>query len=118
MRIRWSFIVTVIGLFYLSMGLLALSIWAITPAATTKPVVHTYNYVDAAGTKSSWEGESIRSNGVCIEITLHGRLDTILCPGGAITEAVEEQPSNPGAPVNPDSIIPLPPGPPHRQAGS
>ena len=87
------------ALFTLVASVVGILLWPVEPkpAIIILPVRH-YNVVFSDGEKISLEGDFIRSNGLCIEIWLRGRLDTVICRPALATEAIEPIPVKPSAP--------------------
>lgn len=60
-----------------------------------EPVVHRYKVMFGEGNGGTFEGTSIKSNGFCVEITLNGRLDTVVCGAKYVTEMLPESEATP-----------------------
>lgn len=53
--------------------------------------VHRYKIVSGDGGESVLPGESIRTRGLCVELLLHGRVDTIVCGPKYVTELPDRE---------------------------
>lgn len=70
--------------------IIATSLWAKPKAAPPPPEVHTY--------KAVWNSNSTEAlifQGLCVEITLNDRLDTVLCGVKFVTETLPNQETTP-----------------------
>ena len=82
----------------------AFGYWAaITPAPSRVTPVKTYNVFPAghAGPKMQLKGNEIRSNGMCVEVWLNGRIDTIVCGMPVFITETEETTGKPETSVTP-----------------
>ena len=80
----------------------ALAATAYTPPPLKDLPVHRYKVVTGDGGESILRGTSIRAgSGLCPEIILNGRVDTIVCAPRYITELPDEPDSPPPAPEAP-----------------
>ena len=68
----------------------------------TVRVLKTYNVL-RSGTNgiAQYKGHELRSNGMCVEIWLNGRIDTIVCGSPVLVTETEETTGKPEASVTP-----------------
>lgn len=85
-----------VGMFALGYGL------ATTVKAKPMPAARTYNLFPSgpAGPHNTFRGQEIRSNGLCVEVWLNGRIDTIACGSGLVITEREETTGQPDQGVN------------------
>jgi len=84
------------------------SLWAKPKAAPPPPEVHTYKAVWNSNPTEAllFQGTSIKVNGLCVEITLNDRLDTVLCGVKFVTETLPAQETAPETDPAPAPVVP------------
>jgi len=72
------------------LALFGVALFAYSADKQPDPPVYRYKVLFGEDNASVFNGTSIKSNGLCTEIYLNGRLDTVVCGARYVTEMLPE----------------------------
>ena len=80
---------------------MALMLLLLVPAKPVQRPVKTYNIFRSGANPMQLQGHEIRSNGMCVEIWLGGRIDTVVCGSPVLVTETAETTGQPESAVKP-----------------